>query len=208
MCMQSVRLPGSLPPPLSFWEPGNEANNILFLSRSCCILVVIQHRIAFICRPADWATLWWSQWELLETVSWISCSSNPLPLLLCSSWLTRNLFLPPGTPYNYILCSRKFSLDKDVAKKFCGMKISPNRASFILYYKWEYHILLARNFRGRKLSRIGMKWPFRRENFRRMLKPIIGGYAMPKFRGENFHEWLLNGKIHECFLTRKLCTIE
>ena len=40
------------------------------------------------------------------------------------------------------------------------MKISPNSASFILHYKWEYRI--AGNFQGRKLSRIGMKWPFRK----------------------------------------------
>ena len=31
---------------------------------------------------------------------------------------------------------------------------------------------IAGNLRGRKLSRIGKKWPFRRENFRRLLKPI------------------------------------
>ena len=39
---------------------------------------------------------------------------------------------------------------------------------------------IAGNFQGRKLSRIGKKGPFHRENFCRMPKPIIGGYGMPK----------------------------
>ena len=38
-----------------------------------------------------------------------------------------------------------------------------------------------------------------------MLKPIIGGYGTPKFRGENFHRWLQNHENHECFLPRKFC---
>ena len=40
-----------------------------------------------------------------------------------------------------------------------------------------------------------------------MLNPIIGGYGMPTFRGENFHRWLQNCEIHECFLPRKVCAI-
>ena len=41
----------------------------------------------------------------------------------------------------------------------------------------------------RKLSQNGKKWPFHRENFHRMLKPILGGYVTSKFRGENFRDW-------------------
>ena len=36
-----------------------------------------------------------------------------------------------------------------------------------------------------------------------MLKPNIGGYGTPKFRGENFPSWLSNHEIHEHFLARK-----
>ena len=45
--------------------------------------------------------------------------------------------------------------------------------------------------------------PFHGENFRRMLKPHIGGYGTPKFHGENFHGWLSNHEIHGSFLPRK-----
>ena len=68
---------------------------------------------------------------------------------------------------------------------------------------------IAGNFRGRRLSRIGKRWPFSGKNFGQMLKPIIyvGGYGTPKFHGENYHGWLLNCKIHECFLPWKFCAI-
>ena len=53
----------------------------------------------------------------------------------------------------------------------------------------RYHI--AGNFRGRKLSRIGRKGAFRRENFRGMLNWSHKiGVACLNFHGENFHGWL------------------
>ena len=64
------------------------------------------------------------------------------------------------------------------------------------------------NFRWRKPSQINRKWPFRRENFHAMLKPIIGWYSTPKFRRENFRGWFQNHKIRECFLLWKFCTIQ
>ena len=54
------------------------------------------------------------------------------------------------------------------------------------YMYFEYCI--AENFQGRKLSRISKKWPFHGENFCGMLKAIISGHSMPKFR-ENFGGW-------------------
>ena len=63
---------------------------------------------------------------------------------------------------------------------------------------------MAGNFQGRKPSRISKKWPFCRENFHGMLKPVIGGCGTPKFHGENFHGWLKNCEICECFLPRPL----
>ena len=40
-----------------------------------------------------------------------------------------------------------------------------------------------------------------------MLEPIIGGYGTSKFRGENFHGWLYNREICECFPPWKFSTI-
>ena len=66
------------------------------------------------------------------------------------------------------------------------------------------------NFRGRKLSRIGRKGAFRRENFRGILNTKIGrivGVACLEFRGENFRGWLKNREIHESFLPRRFPAI-
>ena len=44
-------------------------------------------------------------------------------------------------------------------------------------------------------------------NAKSILKPIIGGYGMPKFCGENFRRWLKNREIRECFLPRKFSAV-
>ena len=53
-----------------------------------------------------------------------------------------------------------------------------------------------------------VRGPFHGENFRGMLKIIIGGYDMPKFRGENFRGWLSSCEIHENILPQKFFAIQ
>ena len=62
-------------------------------------------------------------------------------------------------------------------------------ALFILF-PWVYCI--AGNFQRRILSRISKKWPFCGENFRGMLKRIIGVYGTPQISWRKLSQVVLN----------------
>ena len=69
-------------------------------------------------------------------------------------------------------------------------------------------ILYSGKFSREKTFADQWEWPFCRENFHRMLKPNIGKYGKPRFRGENFRGWISNHEICESFLPRKFSAIQ
>ena len=72
--------------------------------------------------------------------------------------------------------------------------------SFILALGPVPRSLSAMSYSGKLLrKKTFTDWPFHGENFRGMLKPIIGWYCMPKFHGEIFCGWLQNREICEYF---------